>query len=69
MAMSDAGLATAIQNAIVAASVSAASPSELSAFCTAVGTAIVEYLKANAVVAGTVTSGTGAGGSVTGTIS
>jgi hypothetical protein len=35
----------------------------------AIATAVVEYIQANALVTGTVTSGVGAGGAVTGTVS
>ena len=41
---------------------------ELQKFCDAMAKAIVENIQANALVTGTVTSGMGAGGTVTGTV-
>lgn len=45
-----------------------ADPAEQTKFLTALSEAIVEYLVANTLVTGAVTSGLGAGGTVTGTI-
>lgn len=67
MPITDAGLGAAIKSAL-AASAPPTNPAELDAFCQALGQAIVEYLKANAIVTGIVMSGAGAGGSVTGQI-
>lgn len=39
------------------------------ALATAIGNQVVSYIQANALVSGTVTSGNGAGGAVTGTVS
>jgi hypothetical protein len=68
MPMTDSGLSAAIKSAIEGLSGAPSDPAELQKFCDALGQAIVEYLKANALVSGTVTSGAGAGGSVTGSL-
>lgn len=73
MAMTDAGMSAAIKSALEALIGTPENPTELQNFTDALGRAIVEYIKANAVVtsAGTVTSGGGAGETVatTGTVS
>lgn len=46
----------------------AAIPAEQEKFAGALAKAIVEYIQANALVTGTVTSGAGSGGTVTGTV-
>jgi len=68
MPMTDSGLSSAIKAAIIDLFGTPADPTKLQGTCDAFGKAIVEYIKANAQVTGTVTSGAGAGGLVTGTV-
>lgn len=70
MPLVDAGLGAAIKTAIITANGVPTDDAKLTSFCNALGMAIVEYIKANAIVTITqaiVTSGAGAGGTVTGT--
>ena len=67
MPLSPAGLGAIIKTELIA-SVAPTNEAELTNFCNALGKAIVEYILANALVAGTVTSGQGAGGTVTGQV-
>lgn len=69
MALTQASLATKIQTEIIAQFGAAADASILNKFCQAIAKAVVDEIQANAAVAGTVTSGAGAGGAVIGTVS
>jgi hypothetical protein len=72
MPMNSNTLGTAITNAIAANipnPTAAVTGAQLEAVWQAVAMAIVDHITSNALVTGTVTSGAGAGGSVTGTIS
>lgn len=71
MPMTDSGMSAAIKAAIIAkkGAPPAAGAQDLQDFCDSVGKAVVEYIQANAVVTGEVTSGSGAGGTVTGSVS
>lgn len=66
MPMSDAGLSTAIEAAIVSFSGAPSNSGELKDLCDALGQAIVEYIKANAQVH--VTGVTPGLGTATGTV-
>jgi hypothetical protein len=68
--MTAAGMAAAIQTEVQAEfTETLLNAEQLEKFCLAVGTAVVGYIQASALVNGTVESGEGAGGSVTGTVS
>ena len=70
MAIDGAALGSMIHSSLAASS-PPTNDAELTNFCNALGQAIASYLKANAVVMlnpdATVTTGAGAGGTVTGT--
>ena len=68
MAMSEAGLKAEIKSSLLAVFGAAEDDEKLDDFCQAMADAIVGYIQANAVVTGTVTTGMGAGGAVTGTV-
>lgn len=67
MSMTDAGLSAAIKGEIISRRGAPADDAELQQFCDAVGTAVVDYIKANAEV--TVTGVQSGGASASGTIS
>lgn len=69
MALQGQALGAAIQTQILAIpGINVTNTAELTAFCNAIGNAIVAYLKNSAVVSGNVTSGSGSGGQVVGTL-
>lgn len=70
MPLSSSGLSAAIKAKIIEKfGSSPITDAILQQFCDAVAEAVVNYLTANTLVSGTVTSGVGAGGAVTGTVS
>lgn len=70
MPLSAATLSAAIKTEIEnIAGIDIIDEAELERFTDALATAIVDHITANALVTGTVTSGAGAGGAVTGTVS
>jgi hypothetical protein len=66
--LSQASLATKIQAEIIAQFGAPADAATLQKFANAIAKAVVDEIQANALVSGTVTSGAGAGGAVTGTV-
>lgn len=68
MALTQASLATKIQAEIIAQFGAPADAGTLQKFANAIAKAVVDEIQANAIVTGTVTSGMGAGGAVTGTV-
>lgn len=68
MALTQASLATKIQAEIIAQFGAPADSSVLLKFANAIAKAVVDEIQANAVVTGTVTSGAGSGGAVTGSV-
>jgi len=68
MPLTKAALSTKIQTEIIAVFGAADDASKMKDFADALAKAIVDEIKANALVTGTVTSGAGAGGTVTGTV-
>ena len=68
MPITDTSLSAKIVAEIVAAKGAPADMSQLQQFADAIAKAIVQEITTSAVVVGTVTSGAGAGGAVTGSI-
>lgn len=68
MPLTQASLATKIQAEIIAQFGAPADAAILQKFANAIAKAVIDEIQANAVVTGTVTSGAGAGGAVTGTV-
>jgi hypothetical protein len=69
MALTQASLSGKIQAEIQSLYGTPADGAKLKNFCDAIAKAVVDEIQQNAQVSGTVTSGVGAGGSVTGTVS
>lgn len=69
MPMSQPVLSATIKSELEAVYGPADDDTRLQNFCDALAQAIYDHITANALVSGSVTSGVGAGGSVTGTIS
>jgi hypothetical protein len=67
LALTGPGLGSALITKLKAI-VNPSNEGELEAFANAVGEAVIEYLLANAIVVGTVSTGAGAGGTVQGTV-
>jgi hypothetical protein len=67
--LTQASLSTKIQTEIVALYGAADNSALLKKFADAVAKAVVDEIQANALVTGTVISGAGSGGAVTGTVS
>lgn len=68
MPLSSSVLSTELQTEI-AAVLNIVDPAQLKKVCDAIAAAVVTHIQNNALVSGTVTSGAGAGGTVTGTVS
>lgn len=69
MPLSDSSMSSDIKAQLQTVFGSPVDSAKLQEFCDALGKAIVENIKANALISGTVTSGAGSGGTVTGTVS
>ena len=69
MPLSNSTLKSLIKSHIITETGSPTADADLEKFCKALADAIVEHIVAAALVTGTVTSGAGTGGAVTGTIS
>lgn len=63
------GMGAAIKSAIEGKKGAPTDDGELTDMANAIGEAVVAYIVANALVTGSVTSGSGSGGTVTGTLS